>query len=90
MTHHEWPAPLVEIASQARDIAPRWSEHVQGVTNAPGQWSITQADRLWRFPTDLDLTEADVDAPGVCSAGIRATTSTWRATRRTAGSWASM
>jgi hypothetical protein len=70
MTHDEWPAPLAEIASHPGDIAPSWSEHIQGVANAPGHWFISQADRLWRFPMDLDLTAADVDAPGVRSAGI--------------------
>jgi hypothetical protein len=70
MAHDEWPAPLAENPSHPRDIAPPWSEHVQGVTNARGQWFISQTDRLWRFPLDLDLAEAGVDAPGVRSGGI--------------------
>jgi hypothetical protein len=67
MTHDEWPAPLPEKPSHPRDIAPAWSEHVQGVASVPGHWFISQPDRLWRVPMDLDLTDADVDAPA-CAA----------------------
>jgi hypothetical protein len=61
MAHDEWPAPLAENPSQPRDIGPPWSEHVQGVANARGQWFISQADRLWRFPMDLYSSTFDTD-----------------------------
>jgi hypothetical protein len=65
-----WPEPLVEIPTHPDDVAPRWAEHVQGVTSTDGCWFVTQEDGLWRFPMDRDLAEMPDDAPGVRQASL--------------------
>jgi hypothetical protein len=58
------------LPSHPSDVAPSWAEHIQGVAYARGCWFITQADRMWRFPVDLDLsgtreTHANVSGTGI-------------------------
>jgi hypothetical protein len=67
---HRWPGTLVALVAHPDDVAPVWAEHAQGVTCADGCWFITQADRIWRFPVDLDLAHAGDAHPAVSSAGI--------------------
>lgn len=65
-----WPTSLAALRSHPGDVAPPWAEHAQGVAHARGCWFITQVDRMWRFPMDLDLTHADPTHPAVSSVGI--------------------
>ena len=51
-------------------MAPPWAEHVQGAAVADGCWYVTQVDRIWRFPLDLDLSGADPDNPQVTNVGL--------------------
>jgi hypothetical protein len=61
---------LVALTSHPSDVAPAWAEHAQGVAYADGCWFITQADRMWRFPVDLDLAHASQTHPAVSGTGI--------------------
>jgi hypothetical protein len=61
---------LVALATHPSDVAPAWAEHAQGVAYANGCWLITQADRIWRFPVDLDLARASQTHPAVSDTGI--------------------
>jgi hypothetical protein len=61
---------LVALATHPSDVAPAWAEHAQGVAYANGCWFITQADRIWRFPVDLDLAPAGQTHPAVSDTGI--------------------
>lgn len=65
-----WPCELVDVATHPDDAAPRWAQHIQGAAVGRGCWFITQSDRIWRFPLDLDLTRAAADDPQVTNAGI--------------------
>jgi hypothetical protein len=65
-----WPSTLVALAAHPRDVGPAWAEHAQGVAYADGCWFITQADRMWRFPVDLDLAHANPTHPAVSTIGI--------------------
>jgi hypothetical protein len=65
-----WPGTLVALESHPSDVGPSWAEHAQGVAYAHGCWFITQADRMWRFPVDLDLAHASHRHPAVSSTGV--------------------
>ena len=65
-----WPRSLVALESHPSDVAPTWAEHIQGVAYAHGCWFITQADRMWRFPADLDVAHARETHPAVSGVGI--------------------
>jgi hypothetical protein len=65
-----WPGTLVALESHPSDVGPSWAEHAQGVAHAQGCWFITQADRMWRFPVDLDLAHASHTHPAVSGTGI--------------------
>jgi len=65
----------VEVGSHPDDVAPELAEHVQGISHGAGFWYVTQADRVWRFPIDLDLASArdgqhDVRKGGIPEPGI--------------------
>ncbi len=65
-----WPRFLDEQKARPKDVAPEWAEHVQGVALGDDWWFITQERRLWRFPTDVDLADADPAGESVRSVGI--------------------
>lgn len=65
-----WPRGLIEVAAEPCGAAPPWAEHVQGVTSGHGCWFVTQIDRIWRFPLDLDIANADRDIRCVDETGI--------------------
>lgn len=69
-TPRPWPAPLVELHAQPDEAAPPWAEHVQGIAHQAGYWFVTQEDRLWRIPVQLDLEHATADHRTVVSVGI--------------------
>jgi len=69
-TPRPWPAPLVELHAQPDEAAPPWAEHVQGITHHAGHWFVTQEDRLWRVPVQLDLERATAEHPSVAMVGI--------------------
>jgi hypothetical protein len=64
-TADTWPRELVELGAHPSDVAPPWAEHVQGVTHGPGVLFVTQADGVWRFPLESDLSALDADHPSV-------------------------
>jgi hypothetical protein len=65
-----WPRTLVALEPHPSDVAPSWAEHIQGVAHARGCWFITQDDRMWRFPVDLDRAHAHETHPAVSGVGI--------------------
>lgn len=65
-----WPRTLVALASHPNDVAPAWAEHIQGVAHGRGCWFITQVDRMWRIPVDLDLSHACETHAGVLGVDI--------------------
>jgi hypothetical protein len=60
-----WPRHVVELGAHPSDVAPPWAEHVQGITHGPGVVYITQADGVWRFPMEPDLSAFHADHPSV-------------------------
>ena len=65
-----WPRSLAEVSIHPEHAAPEWAMHIQGVAITDDWWFISQADRLWRFPIEADLTQIDPDANGVRSVGF--------------------
>jgi hypothetical protein len=61
---------LVPLESHPSDVGPSWAEHAQGVAHAHGCWFITQADRMWRFPVDLEVAHVGQSHPAVSGNGI--------------------
>ena len=60
-----WPRDLVELGAHPSDVAPPWAEHVQGITHGTDVLFVTQADGVWRFPLEPDLSALDADDPSV-------------------------
>ena len=75
MSPRPWPALLAETHAHPGDVAPPWSEHVQGIAHGSGYWFVTQADQVWRIPMtrelgavgehDRDVVRAGIPEPGV-------------------------
>jgi hypothetical protein len=45
---------VVDLGEHPGDVAPAWAEHIQGAAVGAGSWFITQVDRIWRVPLDVD------------------------------------
>jgi hypothetical protein len=61
------------ISDYPSDRETDWSEEVQGVTHNDNHWFITQKDRIWKIPVDVDLNSDISDGdPGILTAPIPA------------------
>ena len=65
-----WPARLVDLGQDPGDVAPAWAEHIQGASIGAGCWFLTQVDRIWRVPLDMDPASVDLDGPLVVQVPI--------------------